>query len=201
MTDSRTNSEKFCPTFSTAALAICPDLDTPDNKPSHPQMKTIVALLDFSDTTARILDEACARAESMEAEVVLIHVIPPPIVGLDVISAKDPTEDYLVEMDQLLGLRDSLAARGVSATAKQVQGPVLETIVDQIKKLQPVLIILGAHRHGTLHDLLVKDITKEIVDQATCGVLIVSNEGPVEDEARWNEATEQVLVDGGGFAS
>lgn len=139
-------------------------------------MKTIVALVDFSDTTAKILDEACARAETLGAEVVLIHVIPPPIVRWDVISAKDPAEDYLVELEQLLGLRDSLAARGVAVTAKQIQGPVLETIVEQMRKLEPVLVVMGAHQHGALYELLVRDITKQVVDQATCGVLIVSCE-------------------------
>lgn len=144
-------------------------------------MKTIVALIDFSDTTAKILDEACARAESMEAEIVLLHVIPPRRVGLDFISSMDPAENYLVEQEQLLGLRDSLAARGVAVTAKQIQGPVLATIVEQMRRLKPALVVMGAHQHGALHELLVGDITKQVVDQAACGVLIVSCESPSEN--------------------
>lgn len=39
-------------------------------------MKTIVAFVEFSDTAGKILEEACTKAKEMDAEVVLIHVIP-----------------------------------------------------------------------------------------------------------------------------
>ncbi len=158
-------------------------------------MKTIVALLDFSDTTARILDEACARAQTINAEIVLVHITEPPRVGADLIGSGDPAEQYLIEQEELLGLRDSLAALGVRVRARQIQGTVLETIINQILKLQPALIIVGAHHHGVLHDFLLGDTTRQIVEAAQCAVLVVKRE-----PADVSETTEGDNPAGNSFA-
>lgn len=169
-------------------------------------MKTILALIDFSDVTPTVMNHARHLARAFESEVSLFHVVAPdPVVG-DFAAAPVPSDGYQEQKEQLFVLRDELAALGIRATAEQHVGPVVDTIIAHIRPLNPDLVIMGSHRHGALYDLLVGSVTKGIIRHAAWPVLLVPPglaaqsqpilSRPVAVES--SEATTQLLGDWGG---
>ena len=136
-------------------------------------MKTIVALIDFSDVTTKILDHAHALAKAFSSHVHLIHVVPPePLVVDFTIPTLPPVEHKMREQD-LLALRDSLAARGANVTAQLFDGQLLGTLLEQIKLLNPDVVIMGSHGHGALYNLIVGSVMEDVISHARWPVLVV----------------------------
>ena len=57
--------------------------------------------------------------------------------------------------------------------ALMVQGPTLESIVDEARKHSSDLLILGSHQHGALYRLWYGDIAIDAAKQAPCALLVV----------------------------
>ncbi|MCB1277483.1 universal stress protein [Prosthecobacter sp.] len=136
-------------------------------------MKTILALIDFSDVSSKILEHALAFAEAFGSDIVLIHVVPPEPLVVDFAPPAVPPELFEERQKDLSAMRDSLAARGVNATAQVFGGPLLETILTQIDGIDPDAVIMGSHGHGALYHLIVGSITEGVIKRATHPVLVV----------------------------
>jgi hypothetical protein len=48
-----------------------------------------------------------------------------------------------------------------------------ENILAESRWLQADLIVMGTHHHGMLHDLVMGNLTREILQHAFCPVLVV----------------------------
>jgi nucleotide-binding universal stress UspA family protein len=80
---------------------------------------------------------------------------------------------------RLRELEESLTNHGVKATARQVRGTTLESLLDECDKFSPDLIIVGSHQHGAFYNLVVGSVTAGVLKNAKCPVLVV----PTPDEA------------------
>lgn len=142
-------------------------------------MKTIVALIDFSDLTFKVLKETHSYAKAFGCQVVLLHVVEqePVVVDVGIISPtvmRDPSPDRIGEdAANLMELRDSLIKFGVQATARQAQVTTVEKLLDEVRDLAADLIIVGSHGHGALYNLLVGSVTEHVLRRAPCPVLVV----------------------------
>src|SRR4051812_43603091 len=98
-------------------------------------MKTIVALIDFSDVTAQVVEHARALAGAFKSHIVLLHVVPPQPEAVDLglvspVLMRAPTaEQWAAHQAKLLALRDSLASAGVHVSAEQSPGTTRENIL------------------------------------------------------------------------
>ena len=145
-------------------------------------MKTIVALVDFSDVTAKVLKQSQEMAEAFKGKVILLHAVPdePVLVDMGVLAptvlepASDPKreEDYT----KLINLRNSLASSGVSVSVHQLEDGNLNGIFGQCEQLDADLIIVGAHHHGTFYNWLIGTCTAEVLKRAHCPVLVVPSD-------------------------
>jgi nucleotide-binding universal stress UspA family protein len=135
-------------------------------------MKTILALVDFSDVTSRVLQYAESFANAFGSQVVLAHILPPEPVVVDFAPPASPDESHAAK-SKLEALRDSLAARGVSVTTHYAQGPIIGTIQDWVAQHQPDFVIMGSHGHGALYNLLVGSVTAGVLKETSCPVLVV----------------------------
>ena len=135
-------------------------------------MKTILALVDFSDVTARVLQYAESFANAFGSQIVLAHIIPPEPVVVDYAPPPSVLESD-VASDKLEALRDSLTTRGVTVTTFSTQGPAVATIHDWCRDHAPDFIIMGSHGHGALYNLLVGSVTAGVLKSASCPVLVV----------------------------
>jgi len=62
---------------------------------------------------------------------------------------------------------------GIDATCQLVQGTTIDSILLETDKVAADLVIIGAHKHGKLHNLLFGNIHEAIVEQTNCPILIV----------------------------
>jgi nucleotide-binding universal stress UspA family protein len=144
-------------------------------------MKTIVALVDFSDLTFKVLKQAHTLATAFKSLVVILHVVPrePVVVDVGLASAtltRNPdAEEIAKDGKQLEDLCDSLTKNGVTATARQLQASSVDEILDESRRLEADLIVVGSHKHGALYNLLVGSIAQDVLKQAFCPVLVVPN--------------------------
>ena len=142
-------------------------------------MKTIVALVDFSDVTDQVVEQARQMAEAFQAQIILLHAVPPEPVVLELGLASPtvlqaPGEKRIeADYDRLLDLRDSMVAAGVKVTAHQLEEVSAAKILDESRKLNADLLIVGSHHHSALYHLFVGTFTGDVLSRAHCPVLVV----------------------------
>ncbi len=138
----------------------------------------ILAAVDFSPVTGRVLETLAQLAATVPAKVWLVHVAPPDpaFVGYEAgpkaVRGQVAAEHHArhQELQQLaLGLR----SKGVETTPLLIQGPTVATIVAEAEKLAAALIVLGSHGHGAVYDLLVGRVSEGVVRVSTVPVLLV----------------------------
>lgn len=142
-------------------------------------MKTIVALVDFSESTSKILNCALKLASAFGSQVILLHIVPPEIpvaaYGVEIPPVPvDPSpetmRDNQAKLDDLL---QSFTRRGLDARAVQSRGPISETALAEIAHLNADLVIMGAHHHNALYHFFVGSTSADVLKRATVPLLIV----------------------------
>ncbi len=152
-------------------------------------MRRIVAAIDFSDVTDTIVETAIEFASALGGTIVLFHVAPAadPWVdtAFDRYTVGVPTVPGWAEAEAkrrevlLSGVRESLLAKGLGVTVHLGRGDNHATICEELAALEPGMIILGSHRHGMFHDLLLGGVCPRVVRQAPCPVLVVHAGDPL----------------------
>lgn len=141
-------------------------------------MKTMLVPIDFSDVTAAVVAAAGDWAVAGGHRVHLFHVLPEEadLVGyesgmqmLPYMPPAEPTEENrLMRISQ-----EQLVARGLEVTARVVQGSAVVDILEEALSIGADVIVLGSHRHGMLHHLLLGSVSGGVLRRAKCPVLIV----------------------------
>lgn len=136
-------------------------------------MKTLVSLIDFSDVTPKVLDYTQRLSMAFECDVTLVHVVPMGPVVVDFAPPPSSANDFVDRQNELLALRDILTTRGVNATAQLYEGPVLETLLEQLKRLNPDVIVMGSHGHSALYNLIIGGTAEGVMRLARWPVMVV----------------------------
>ncbi|WP_395748874.1 universal stress protein [Prosthecobacter sp.] len=142
-------------------------------------MKTIVALVDFTDAASKVLKHAQMLASALGSQVVLLHVtpleIPVATYGAEVppIPVEPSLETVREDERRLEELLRNLTQAGVSATARQAKGPLAETVINQTNMLRADLIVMGTHHHSALYHFFIGSMTADVLKAATIPVLVV----------------------------
>lgn len=141
-------------------------------------MKTLVALVDFSDAAFKLLKHAHKLARAFESRVVLMHIVPAQPVVMDfmvsptILEPPSP-ETVRTDLEKLLMLQESLSRHGVETETRQFHGAGLPEVLAECEALRADLIILGSHGHGSFYNLLIGSMTAEVLKKARCPVLVV----------------------------
>jgi nucleotide-binding universal stress UspA family protein len=146
-------------------------------------MKTLLVPLDFSDTTDRVLANAADLARSLEARIVLVHIVEPvatyvPVgASMDVIAAAPPQpaemQDLSADEARLRSLSQPLSATGLTVECVAVVGLAVDDIIDQAVKCDASYIVLGSHGRGALYHLFTGSVVNGVLKRATCPVIVV----------------------------
>lgn len=141
-------------------------------------MKIILTPVDFSAATARVIEAASELAQAVDGQLVLLHVVQPPMVTSDYGLAMENVQEILAVSEkaasrQLSHLNDQLAKKSLSAKSVQASGVPVATILEQAVKQDADYIVMGSHGHTALYDLLVGSTTHGVLMKAPCPVLIV----------------------------
>lgn len=141
-------------------------------------VRQILVPIDFSECTDAVVAWACGLAEALQARLWLVHVAAPDpdFVGYDAgpPGVRDQMAEHLRddhrEIQRIAGeVRD----RGIDATALHVQGPTVETLLRESRKLEVDLIVMGSHGHGALYRTLMGSISEGVMRNADVPVAIV----------------------------
>ena len=150
-------------------------------------MKTIVALVDLSDLTFKVLRQAHTLATAFHSEVIILHVLAkvPVVVDVGLISPvvmEDPSPAAVHQQTgQLFEMRDSLIKFGVRASVEQLADASVAGVLAETRRRNADLIILGSHHHSTIYHLLVGSVTSDVLKHARCPVLVVPGDETVQD--------------------
>lgn len=141
-------------------------------------MQNILVPIDFSEISKEVLRLAAEHAKAFSAELTLVHVAAPDpdFVGYEVgpKHVREYRADELRgEHRELQAEADALREQGIAAKALLVQGPTVEMLLKEAKKLGADAIILGSHGHGAVHRLLLGSVGEGVLRGAECPVLVV----------------------------
>jgi nucleotide-binding universal stress UspA family protein len=142
-------------------------------------MKTIVALVDFSDVTTQVVQHAQKVAQAFGSRLVVVHVLErrPVVVDLGIASPtimQAPTEEAVrADQARLLDLQANLSSAGVTVETQQWNDLGADQVVEHLRRLTPDLVVVGSHHHGSLFKLLVGGLGSDLLKHAPCPVLVV----------------------------
>lgn len=142
-------------------------------------MKTIIAAIDFSDVSSKVLTQASELAKATGAKVMLVHGIEQLAAFYDIYGYTIPDAGSF-ETHARERAESSLAerAKALDLPAEQVEcqvleGPFLETLLDFAKEANADLLILGSHGHGVVARMLLGSTAQRVINHTAIPTLIV----------------------------
>ncbi len=134
---------------------------------------------DFIDDAVRLTGTI---ASGLGVPVTLLHVTPElPAIYARLPRMRESTESLLNSNTELgINLRrekETLEALGVAATVKLRQGPVLDQILTEIREGGYDLVVTGSALSRGLRTYVLGDVSREIVNRASCATLVVRSRG------------------------
>ncbi|HQP34044.1 MAG TPA: universal stress protein [Polyangiaceae bacterium] len=146
----------------------------------------IVAAVDLSSASKAVVEAAASLASSLQAEVWLVHVvIPEPPwaasgdIGFTPMPAPPAHAEILHDRRRMLDdLETILTSQDIPAHSILVEHPTTAALVNEVSALDPDLIVIGSHRHGSWHHALLGSTRERLLKHAPCPVLVVPVPGP-----------------------
>jgi len=139
--------------------------------------KKILVPVDFSVGSERAVEKAAELARVMDASVELMHVYQLPVFALpDSSVTVSPT--YIADLTDraqraLEKHRELLAADGIEASTKLMEGMPAQAIVDHANEISAEMIVMGTHGHSGFKRFLLGSTAERVVRMATVPVLSV----------------------------
>lgn len=142
-------------------------------------MERILACVDLSPVSDRVVQQAARLASRIDVELVVLHVAPaePEWVGYG--PGPQPVRDAVARdlrgaHDATQRLAGALRDGGLDAVkALTIQGSAPETILAQAEALDAAFVVIGAHHRGRIHELFVGSVAREVLRRTTRPVLVV----------------------------
>jgi nucleotide-binding universal stress UspA family protein len=140
-------------------------------------MKTILAPIDFSPASECVVREAAGLARALDARVVLLTVVQPPVIFTEYAALMNAgeltTRSEHHAAAELARYEEQLNNDFIKTATVQLTGSPIAHIVAQAEKLEADYIVLGSHGHTAFYDLLVGSTAHGVLMRARCPVVIV----------------------------
>ena len=150
-------------------------------------MKKILIALDYDPTAQKVAETGFSLAKSMNAEVILLHVIKSsanyatpghfPIMGYSGYVDVSPTVLESAEglknasLQYLDKTRQHLGDKTIQTLVKE--GDFADTILTSAKEVHADIIVLGSHSQKWLENILVGSVTENVMNDSSIPLLIV----------------------------
>ena len=138
----------------------------------------LMVATDFSIHGKAVLEAACKLARRLDAKVWIIHVVNPPAgfrsygggprTDRPAIAAEIREEHRLVQE-----AAESLRTDGLEAVGLLVEGPPVQTLLDEAARLEVDLIVVGSHGYGAVFEALLGSVSAGVIRRASCPVLVI----------------------------
>ncbi|MFT3990121.1 MAG: universal stress protein [Luteolibacter sp.] len=147
-------------------------------------MKTIVAAVDFSNSTPGVIDMAVSMAQRFHTSLHLFHTVEPQPAYTAYGFTPDEFPAMNVYQNEALRrakrhmehLHSKVALELPDVVSELVEGSPLHQLCDYVKKSGADLVILGSHGHGVMASLLLGSVAEGMVRKAAVPVLIIPAE-------------------------
>jgi len=141
-------------------------------------MKNILLAVDLQESDQTLISHAAAIAEKFGSRIWIIHVAAPDpdFVGYGVgpTYVREMRADELRKEHRLLQeYAVRLNTRKINTEALLIQGPTIEMIRDEARKLSIDLLVLGSHKHSFLYEAFVGRTEIRLIKESTVPVLII----------------------------
>lgn len=141
-------------------------------------MTTILAPIDFSNVSERVVEAAVTLARAFSGRVVLLNIIQPPVITTEYGVMMENVQELVsvsekAATQQLARLQEKFATPGVQLDVAQQTGSPVPLILDQARTNSAAYIVMGSHGHTALYDLLVGSTASGVVKGAPCPVVLV----------------------------
>jgi len=139
--------------------------------------KRILVPTDASEYSRRALKMAIELAQSVQAEVVLLHVsyTPQAYWGYTISYGITVTQEQLDQNGEL-ALEATLTGIDTDQVviSKRIEsGHPVTIILEEIKKSDIDLIIMGSHGYGAIAGSVLGSVSQRVLQRASCPVLII----------------------------
>jgi len=157
-------------------------MDTRTNK-----MKKVLIALDYNPTAQKVAEVGFSMAKSMNAEVILLHVITDPVfystAGYSPIMGFNGYMDMgPVQLDSVDGLknaslqyldksREHLGDKSIQTIVKE--GDFAEAILEAAKELKADVIVIGSHSQKWLENIVMGSVSEKVLHHTSIPLLIV----------------------------
>lgn len=141
-----------------------------------PKIAKILFPTDFSPCAEHAMTWAAELATRYDADVVLVHVVPPSAYPLHNIGQVQSFPNLREEI--LKRCRQEIAAVAaklgkVRTSQRVLEGPVHTEILDCAAKEKADLIVMGTHGHSGLKHVLLGSVAERVVRLSPCPVVTV----------------------------
>ncbi len=138
----------------------------------------ILIVIDLSEISSYVVDEAIKFAKDAAADVWLLHVgePEPEFIGskVDTKEMRDiHAEAFHKEHRHLQQYAKQFEEAGLKTTALLIQGETVKTILNKAKKLSADIIVMGSHKKGALSRLLLGSTSEGVLHHSDIPVMII----------------------------
>jgi nucleotide-binding universal stress UspA family protein len=142
-------------------------------------MKTVVAAVDLTPSSERVVAVAAELARGLGAKLYLLHVAAeePSFVGFDVGPqyVRDAEAERLTaEHRELDEIDRRLEAQGLAVTSYMWRGHVVEKILALCDRVSADLLVIGPRSRSPLTDVLLGSAANDVLRRAKCPVVVAS---------------------------
>ncbi len=150
-------------------------------------MKNVLIALDYNPTAQKVAEAGFSMAKSMNAEVVLLHVISDPVFYST--SGYSPIMGFSgyidvgpLQLDNVQGLkktslefldksRQHLGDKSIKTLVGE--GDISDSILQTAKEEHSDIIVVGSHSQKWLEKILIGSVTEKVLNHSSIPVLIV----------------------------
>lgn len=149
---------------------------------------TIIHPTDFSESSARAFELACALARDQGARLVVLHVLPPATFHGEVVARRQPE----FEDDMWQKLRQVQDPDGQFMTEHRLlSGDPVGEIVRAAEQSGANLIVMGTHGRTGIGRVLMGSVAEHVLRTALCPVMTVRPDLAKTDERGSDSAAQE----------
>jgi len=141
-------------------------------------LKTILVAVDLKSSDRALIQHARALAEKFNSTVWIVHIAAPDpdFMGYSVgpvYIREMRAEELRKEHKALKVLSNELQEKSIQAEALLIQGPTVDMLKEEVKKLNIDLLIMGSHKHGFLYETWIGHTSVKVIKEIPIPVLII----------------------------
>lgn len=142
------------------------------------KIERILCPTDFSDFSERAYEYGLSLARHYNAELYLLHVVRPVIIGYPEYAIPDSVSEFYGELrehaeEQLREFAKVHAEGGVHAMVAVEEGVATESILNFARENSVDMIVMGTHGRRGFQRLTLGSVTERVLRKAGCPVLAV----------------------------